>query len=153
MPFSRGSWKHISLPGSRREGKKERKGGKKKAGNSPASERSRGTNHACFRVKPVAISKPDTTLVRLALALFPPSLTLPPRGLGSHSLSARAIRGTHAREERGGESLLPVVSTPAAKSRAAPCNDDELALLRHYSVPLDTIVRTAAPRKFGTPRP
>lgn len=59
------SWKHISR--------------KKEGGKKGWWQFSSGTNHsACFRVKPVAISKPDT-----AGPL--------PRGLGSRSLSARAI--------------------------------------------------------------
>lgn len=121
------------------EKKKEKRKGKK-AGNSPASERTRGTNHsACFRVKPVAISKPDTTLVHLALALFPPSPS--PWAWLAFSFGESDTRHARRGGEDGGGVPFTVVSTPAAKSRAAPCNDDELALLRHYSVPLDTIVR------------
>lgn len=75
--------------GGKKEKKRKRRG--KKAGNSPASERTRGTNHsACFRVKPVAISKPDTTLVHLALP--------PPVGLAR--ILFRRERYRHAR--RGG---------------------------------------------------
>lgn len=123
----------------RGEKKKEKRKGKK-AGNSPASERTRGTNHsACFRVKPVAISKPDTTLVHLALALFPPSPS--PWAWLAFSFGESDTRHAQRGGEDGGGVPFTVVSTPAAKSRAAPCNDDELALLRHYSVPLDTIVR------------
>lgn len=123
----------------RGEKKKEKRKGKK-AGNSPASERTRGTNHsACFRVKPVAISKPDTTLVHLALALFPPSPS--PWAWLAFSFGESDTRHARRGGEDGGGVPFTVVSTPAAKSRAAPCNDDELALLRHYSVPLDTIVR------------
>lgn len=123
----------------RGERKKEKRKGKK-AGNSPASERTRGTNHsACFRVKPVAISKPDTTLVHLALALFPPSPS--PWAWLAFSFDESDTRHARRGGEDGGGVPFTVVSTPAAKSRAAPCNDDELALLRHYSVPLDTIVR------------
>lgn len=106
--------------------------GKKAGGNSPAEQ----ITALVFELSPLQFQS------RIPLALFP---------VGLARVLFRRERYRHARTTR----RLPftVVSTVARGEIVAPRNDDELALLRHHSVPWIRLCATdSLSAKFAFPR-